>query len=51
MVKADLHIRRADANDAQLLSKLSAVTFFDTFNGTCTSEDMHVFIENCFNQA
>jgi diamine N-acetyltransferase len=50
MVKANLHIRCADINDAQLLSSLSAVTFFYTFNGTCTSEDMQVFIKNCFNE-
>ena len=49
MVEGDLHIRRAVTDDAQLLSALSAVTFFDTFNGTCTDEDMQGFIETCFN--
>ena len=33
-----------------MLSALSAVTFFDTFNGTCTDEDIQEFIESCFNQ-
>lgn len=50
MVRADLHIRRADTHDAELLSALSAVTFFDTFMGTCTSEDMQVYIESSFSQ-
>ena len=49
MVKGSLHIRRAFTDDAQLLSALSAVTFFDTFNGTCTDEDIQGFIETCFN--
>ena len=49
MVEGDLHIRRAGTDDAQLLSALSAVTFFDTFNGTCTDEDIQQFIETCFN--
>jgi ribosomal protein S18 acetylase RimI-like enzyme len=49
LVKGDIHIRRAVTNDAQLLSALSAVTFFDTFNGTCTNEDIQQFIETCFN--
>lgn len=50
MVKEDLHIRRAVAGDAKLLSDLSAVTFFDTFYGTCTDEDMQGFIEQYFNE-
>ena len=49
MVEGDLHIRRAVTDDAQLLSALSAVTFFDTFNGSCTDEDIQQFIETCFN--
>ena len=49
MVEEDLYIRRAVAGDARLLSALSAVTFFDTFNGTCTDEDIQEFIETSFN--
>jgi ribosomal protein S18 acetylase RimI-like enzyme len=49
LVEKELHIRRAVAGDAQLLSALSAVTFFDTFHGTCTNEDIQQFIETCFN--
>ncbi len=51
MVEEDLHIRRAVTDDAQLLSALSAVTFFDTFNGTCTDEDMQGFIKNVLIQS
>ena len=50
MVEEILHIRRAVPDDAQLLSTLSAVTFFDTFNGTCTDEDIQGFIKTCFNK-
>lgn len=49
MVEEILHIRRAVPDDAQLLSTLSAVTFFDTFKGTCTDEDMKGFIKDYFN--
>ena len=50
MVKEGLHIRRATTNDAKLLCELSTVTFFDTFKGTCTDEDMQEFIEQYFNE-
>ena len=49
MVEGDLHIRRAVTADAQLLSALSAVTFFDTFHGTCTNEDIRDLLKACFN--
>ncbi len=45
-----MHIRRATTGDAKLLCELSAVTFFDTFKGTCTDEDMQEFIEQYFNE-
>ena len=50
MVKQVLHIRRAVADDAKLIAELSAVTFFDTFKGTCTDDDMRGFIEGYFNE-
>ncbi len=50
MVKQGLHIRRATIDDAQLIAKLSAITFFDTFKDTCTGEDMQGYIEQCFNK-
>ena len=50
MVNEALHIRRAVADDAKLIAELSAVTFFDTFNGTCTDEDMQGFIAGYFNE-
>jgi ribosomal protein S18 acetylase RimI-like enzyme len=49
LVEEDLHIRRAITTDARLLSVLSSVTFFDTFHGTCTNEDIQGFIETSFN--
>jgi len=49
LVEEDLYIRRAVTSDVQLLSDLSAITFSDTFSGTCTDEDMKQFIEASFN--
>jgi ribosomal protein S18 acetylase RimI-like enzyme len=42
-------IRRVTLKDAQALSTIGATTFFDTFTGTCTDEDMQQFIEDYFN--
>ena len=50
MVKRDLYIRRADIKDTDLLSELSAITFADTFRGTCADEDLQDFIEEFFNE-
>jgi ribosomal protein S18 acetylase RimI-like enzyme len=49
LVKQVLHIRRAVTGDAKLIAGLSAVTFLDTFKGTCTGADMQRFIEQYFN--
>jgi ribosomal protein S18 acetylase RimI-like enzyme len=42
-------IRRVELKDAPILATLSASTFFDTFNGTCTEEDMDTLIQSYFN--
>ncbi len=46
-----IEIYRAAIKDAQLLSELSAVTFFDTFKDTCTADDMQSFINEFYNLA
>ncbi len=51
MVNEELQIRRAVEADANLISELSSITFFDTFHGTCTDEDMQGFIAQFFNQS
>lgn len=38
-------------NDAPVLAKISRQTFYDTFTGTCTEEDMQYFLEVYFNLA
>jgi ribosomal protein S18 acetylase RimI-like enzyme len=48
LVKQVVHIRRAVADDAKLIAELSAITFFDTFKGTCTDDDMQGFIKDYF---
>jgi ribosomal protein S18 acetylase RimI-like enzyme len=42
-------IRRAIHADAEALSEISRQTFYDTFTGTCTDEDMASFLEEYFN--
>ncbi len=41
--------RRAGLADAKALAALSVQTFYDTFTGTCTEEDMQSFLEDYFN--
>jgi diamine N-acetyltransferase len=42
-------IRRATVKDAAALATLSRDTFFETFKGTCTDDDMQGFLEEYFN--
>ena len=42
-------IRRAVLADAAVLSAISQQTFYDTFTGTCTEEDMQSFLDAYFN--
>ena len=41
-------IRRATLKDAVVLSALSKKTFYDTFTGTCTEDDMQQFLQAYF---
>ena len=41
-------IRRVKLKDAEVLSALSKNTFYDTFVGTCTDEDMQQFLHEYF---
>lgn len=41
-------IRRITLQDAETLSALSKKTFYDTFTGTCTEEDMQQFLHEYF---
>jgi ribosomal protein S18 acetylase RimI-like enzyme len=45
----EVTIRRAVLKDAEALSAIGASTFFDTFTGTCTEEDMQQFLHDYFN--
>jgi hypothetical protein len=44
-----ISIRRAVPSDATILAALSRQTFYDTFTGTCSEEDMQSFLEAYFN--
>lgn len=50
MVNKDKIIRRAVPADAKLISDLSGVTFQQTFEGTCSDEDLAGFIEESYNE-
>lgn len=45
----NIKISRATINDAAVLEALSKKTFYDTFTGTCTDEDMQDFLQEYFN--
>lgn len=44
-----MNIRRVLLEDAATLSKIGAETFFNTFKGTCTDEDMDGFLFEYYN--
>lgn len=45
----EINIRRVNVGDAAILSQLAKQTFFDTFSGTCTNEDMELFLADNYN--
>jgi len=47
----EITIRRILLEDANTLAQISRQTFYDTFTGTCTEEDMQNFLEQNFNLA
>jgi diamine N-acetyltransferase len=46
----DINIRRINNDDVAELSLLARQTFYDTFTGTCTEEDMQSFLDRYFNE-
>jgi ribosomal protein S18 acetylase RimI-like enzyme len=44
MKKIEHRIRRVELSDAETLAALGAETFFDTFVGTCTDDDMQEYL-------
>ena len=44
-----LQVRKIEAIDAPVLASLARQTFFDTFTGTCTEQDMQEFLVEYFN--
>ena len=42
-------LRKIEPSEAEALSALAKQTFYDTFVGTCTEEDMNNFLEEYFN--
>jgi diamine N-acetyltransferase len=47
----EISIRRVQQYDVPALSAIAKQTFYDTFTGTCTAEDMQQFLEQCFSEA
>ncbi len=50
MVTPEINIKRADKNDAQLISDLSNITFIETYRGSCADKDLIAFMDNSFNE-
>ncbi len=46
----EVAIRKINLEGAAALSKISKITFFDTFNGTCTPQDLSIFLNDYFNE-
>ena len=45
----ELNIRRVTIDDAVALTEIARQTFYDTFKGTCTEEDMQGFLDQHYN--
>ena len=45
----EINIRRVTIDDVPALSDIARQTFFDTFTGTCTQEDMQSFLDKFYN--
>lgn len=46
----EIHIRRIMIDDVSALSDIARQTFFDTFTGTCTRDDMDAFLDEYYNE-
>ena len=47
----EINIRRIGIDDVAALSVLARKTFYDTFTGTCTEEDMQGFLDQFYSEA
>lgn len=47
----EINIRRINTDDAAALAALARKTFYDTFTGTCTEEDMQGFLDQFYSEA
>ena len=45
----EITIRRILLEDAPVLAQIARQTFYDTFTGTCTEEDMQQYLEQYYN--
>lgn len=46
----ETNIRRVTIDDVAALAKIARQTFYDTFTGTCTEEDMQLFLDQYYNE-
>jgi diamine N-acetyltransferase len=47
----DITLRRITIADVPVLAAMASKTFYDTFTGTCTEEDMQQFLKQYYNHA
>ena len=46
----EINIRRVTIDDVVALAVIARQTFYDTFTGTCTEEDMQVFLDQFYSE-
>lgn len=46
----EINIRKISENDISIFSEIARTTFYDTFTGTCTEEDMQGFLDEYYSQ-
>ena len=46
----EINIRRITIDDVAALSVIARQTFYDTFTGTCTEDDMRLFLDQYYNE-
>lgn len=46
----EIILRRITVQDVPALSHVAKKTFYDTFTGTCTADDMQVFLDEFYNE-
>ena len=47
---SEIIMQKITLEDVSLLSEIAKKTFYDTFTGTCTENDMQLFLDQYYNE-